>query len=87
MTKIVSIGGQQLPQPDLVDPKIVETLERWLNDAKSGDLKGVVLSGNYQNGDAGSAWAGMISINMLGSLHLLLHKLTLVLTADDTDRN
>ena len=85
MTKIVSITGAELPQPDTADPKVVELLERWLKLAKDGELKGVSLCAQHQNGDAGTAFAGTISIQMLGSLHLLLHRITLLLTEEDKE--
>lgn len=41
------------PQPD---PEVIDLLERWLADARSGDLRDVVLVGRFCDGEYADDW-------------------------------
>lgn len=75
VTEVVSLHGQPIIPPDGGNPHVVALLEVWLDRARAGQLTEIALAGVYLNDDAGSAWAGDISITLLGSVTLLLHKL------------
>ncbi|HEY3494352.1 MAG TPA: hypothetical protein VGK73_06690 [Polyangiaceae bacterium] len=49
------------PSPD---PKLVEALESWLEDAKRGELVGCVLLGNRRGDEIQHQWAGLMPLSM-----------------------
>ena len=42
-SKIVSLHGEEIPEPGTPNERVIEVLERSLEKAKAGDLAGVVL--------------------------------------------
>ena len=74
--KIVSLNGEEIPEPGTPNENVIQILERTLEAAKSGRVSGIVLVINdadiYEWYVSGS---GLYSYTALGAVHSVAHKI------------
>lgn len=74
--KIVSLRGDIVLNDNDPDPDLIKMIEGLLEEAKSGDLRGIGYSGIYRNNFIKNDWDGPASaFVLLGALHYLTHEL------------
>lgn len=57
MTNVVRFGNETLP--DEPDEEIIATLEKLLEDARSGELRAIAYGTIRRNSVVGTGWAGV----------------------------
>lgn len=75
MPDVVSLHGKPIKIPEGGNPHVVKMLEIWLERARAGQITEIALAGVYLDKAAGDAWAGDVSVTLIGSVSLMLHKI------------
>jgi len=66
-------------------PEVIDTLERWLHRARSGQLREIALAGVYLGGEGCTTFAGAASTALLGGLTLVQNRIAVAL--DEASEN
>lgn len=81
--KILSLRGHAIPQPNEPNAQVVASLERLLEQARSGEVFGVAWVMTWPDGAVGRQRVGGISVSMLGECALLQSDLVNLLTRSE----
>ena len=76
------------PKPAKPNPYVVKVLEQLLQEAKGGQLRGLMFVGAYQTGVTGAGWtceSNQDLLSMLGEIQVVNHRAASALVKDEPD--
>jgi hypothetical protein len=73
LTKVVSMRGTVLPTPGEPVPEVVETIERILEMARAGEIKGIGYCLEHADSSVSADLKGEVGYKLLGKTIYLQH--------------
>lgn len=73
MSNVVGMGGQEIAVPGTVAPDVVAELERVLEMARSGEIKGVMVAVIHHDDCVSGSRKGEASFRLVGLMTKMIH--------------